>query len=192
MERIVTHERTTKETSISCSLNASRRDAIEIDTPVAFFNHMLHAMCFHGGFGIKLKGAGDIEIDYHHLVEDTGLVLGGCFAKLIDEFGPVSRWGHSVVPMDESLSEVTIDASGRPFLVYKADYPQEYAGEFPMILVQEFLTAFSNTAGITIHAACLYGENSHHMAEALFKALGKALNQAFAPAKTVESTKGSL
>ncbi|MBN2509543.1 MAG: imidazoleglycerol-phosphate dehydratase HisB [Spirochaetales bacterium] len=192
MNRIIRHERTTKETSISVILNGSERDDIAIETPVAFFNHMLHAMCFHGGFGLALKGTGDIDVDFHHLVEDTGLVLGYCFAKLRTDFGPVKRWGRAVIPMDEALAEVTIDASGRPFLVYTADFPQEYAGDFPMILVQEFLTAFSNAAGINLHAACRYGSNSHHMAEALFKALGKALNQAFAPADAIESTKGSL
>ncbi len=192
MKRIAEVTRNTKETSISCTLNGSSRDAIEIDTPVYFFNHMLNALCFHGGFGIQLKAEGDIEIDFHHLVEDTGLVLGTAFAKLRTEFTPVRRFGHASVPMDEALAEVTIDAAGRPYLVYKCDYPQEYSGDFPMCLIQEFLTAFTNTSGINLHALCHYGENSHHMAEALFKAIGKALSQAFTPAEGIESTKGAL
>ena len=120
-----------------------------------------------------------IDVDPHHLVEDIGLVLGDAFAEIRKAGGPQKRFGHFIIPMDEALSEVTIDAAGRPYLVYKAEYPQERAGNFDLSLIREFLLALSTRGGMNIHADCRYGENSHHMAEALFKALGKALGQAF-------------
>jgi len=151
-------------------------------------------MAFHGGFYLKIDASGDIDVDPHHLVEDTGLVLGDAFRKAAKTGPALARFGHFLVPMDDSLSEATIDASGRPYLVYKADYPQNNAGNFDIFLLKEFLKAFSDRGGITLHAECRYGENSHHMAEALFKAIGKALGQAYKPAKgeRVLSTKGTL
>lgn len=191
-------ERKTAETDISLTLtlgsleNPAARPEIRMDLP--FFAHMLTAMAFHGGFSLKLAASGDVDVDPHHLVEDVGLVLGEAFREIRKKSGPFKRFGHSVVPMDEALSEVTLDVSGRPYLVYRAEYPQDRAGDFSLSLIKEFLQALAVRGEMNIHASCLYGENGHHMAEALFKALGRALGQAFTPAEgqNVLSTKGSL
>lgn len=191
--RTITKERNTKETQIRLILRLDEATEPAIESPVPFFNHMLTAMAFHGGFGLEIKASGDVEVDPHHLVEDTGLVLGDALSEAIAAHGPMRRFGHAVIPMDEAVSEVTIDASGRPFLVFSADFPQTRAGDFDFCLVNEFLTALSTRGGLTLHADCRYGTNSHHMAEALFKALGKALGQSFSPkAGGVASTKGTL
>ncbi len=193
-ERIVTVKRKTKETDISLSLNLSLTDQISIETETPFLGHLLHAMTFHGGFNLILKASGDTNVDPHHLVEDTGLVLGEAFNKIITTYGPVKRFGHSIIPMDDALSEVVIDACNRPFLVYTADFPQEHVGNFNIALLKEFFHAFSNKSGVTLHALCRYGENSHHMAEALFKAFGKALFSAFTLNEKITplSTKGYI
>ncbi|HUZ17212.1 MAG TPA: imidazoleglycerol-phosphate dehydratase [Spirochaetia bacterium] len=193
-ERSVSVSRTTGETHIEATLNLSRREPTELKIELPFFGHLLHAMAFHGGFSLRLLGRGDIDVDAHHLVEDIGIVLGGAFAKVPEEFGPVARFGHAVIPMDDALSEATVDACGRPYLVYTASYPQERSGSFEMALIREFLLGFANGARINLHAHCRYGENSHHMAESLFKAIGKALSSAFAPSDSSSplSTKGVL
>lgn len=185
--------RKTKETEISLNLDLDG-GTIQISTGVPFFDHLLTAMCFHGNIGIDLIAKGDIEVDPHHLVEDTGLVLGSSLRKTIEKYGAITRFAHSIIPMDEALSEITLDVCGRPSLVYNADYPQEYSGQFQMALLKEFFAALSNAAGMAIHAECRYGENSHHMAESLFKALGKAIKSSFTPtnSKIVMSTKGKL
>ncbi len=188
-------QRTTKETDITVELDLSGEGGVEIKTQLPFFNHILTSMAFHGNFALKISGVGDIDVDPHHLVEDCGLVLGEALNKTIEEFGPVMRYSNSVIPMDDALSEVTIDASGRPYCVFKADFPQPYSGNFDMSLLKEFFTALVNKAQITLHAECRYGENSHHMAESLFKALGKALYGAYYPlseGKDVLSTKGII
>ena len=189
----ISKERNTKETRIKLSLDLDRTVEPKIESPVPFFNHMLTAMAFHGGFGLKLEAEGDVEVDPHHLIEDTGIVLGDALADAIAHQGPMRRFGHAVIPMDEALSEVTVDASGRPFLVFRADFPQSRAGEFDFCLVNEFFVALSTRGGLTLHAECRSGANSHHMAEALFKALGRALGEAFTPKEGgVASTKGAL
>jgi imidazoleglycerol-phosphate dehydratase len=152
-------------------------------------------MAFHGNFSLKLTGTGDIDVDPHHLVEDTGLVIGDALSKSVELLGAVARFGHSVIPMDDALSEVTIDVCGRPFCSYKAEYPQAFSGSFDMSLLNEFFTALAAKARITLHAECRYGQNSHHMAESLFKALGKALKQSYIPLEKGEgvlSTKGLI
>ena len=154
-------------------------DRVRIDTGVPFFSHVLHGMAFHGGFALRVRATGDLEVDEHHLVEDTGLVLGECLRRLVEQHGPVERFGHAVIPMDDALAEVAIDVCGRPYLVFAADFPQERVGSFPVALVREFLGALANRAGINVHARVHYGDNSHHMAEALFKALGVALGRAY-------------
>lgn len=170
-------ERNTNETQISASVHFCGPEPIRLDTPLPFFNHMLHAMAFHGGFSVSLTARGDVDVDPHHVVEDTGLVLGGAIRTWIEQYGPVRRFGHAVVPMDDALSEVVVDISNRPYLVYRADYPQERAGTFDLALVREFLGGLATRGGITLHAHCRYGLSGHHMAEALFKALGRALAQ---------------
>ncbi len=186
-------KRDTKETRIDLTLGMDTRD-ISVTTGIPFFDHMLNAMAFHGGFSLLIKAEGDLEVDPHHLVEDTGIVLGTAFKKIISDFGPVKRFGHSIIPMDEALSEAVVDASGRSFLVYRSNFPQEYSGNFHMPLLNEFFTSLSHAGGMTIHLECRYGSNSHHMAESLFKALGKALNEAFTIQERGEvlSTKGIL
>lgn len=188
-------QRTTKETDLTVELDISGDGGIEIKTQLPFLNHLLTAMAFHGNFSLRINGIGDVDVDPHHLVEDIGLVLGDALFKSVEQFGPVTRFGHSVIPMDEALSEVTIDVSGRPFCHYRADYPQPYSGSFSMALLNEFFYALAGKAQITLHAECRYGENSHHMAEALFKALGKAVSQAYQPLGegiNVLSTKGKI
>ena len=186
-------QRVTKETSIQLVLDMDGSE-IAIDTGIPFFDHMLTAMCFHGNFSLILKASGDTDVDPHHLVEDTGIVLGTAFKRTLSEFGPVSRFGHAVIPMDEALSEVAIDAGGRGYIVYNADFPQEYSGNFHMPLLREFFIALSSSGSITLHINCRYGENSHHIAESLFKALGKALTAAFSKSAydKVLSTKGEI
>lgn len=191
--RKVEIERKTKETDISLSLDIDG-GSISISTGLPFFDHLLTAMTFHGDIGIDLKAKGDLEIDPHHLVEDTGLVLGAALKKTVDTYGAVKRFGNTVIPMDEALSEITLDVCGRPYLVYNADYPQEYSGQFQMALVREFFIALSNAAGMALHANCRYGDNSHHMVESLFKALGKTIKVSYrltSPDK-IMSTKGKL
>ena len=191
-DRSINPSRKTKETDISLSFSINGGD-VSVQTPVQFFNHILNSFAFHGSMGLKLKASGDVETDPHHLVEDVGLVLGDALYKIIQESGPVKRFGHSVIPMDDALSEVTVDISGRAFLVYNADYPQPRSGDFDMSLVREFLLGFTNKAQINLHAVCRYGLNSHHMAESLFKALGRALKEAAAPSDGITlSTKGVL
>ena len=186
-------KRETKETQIDLTLEMESRN-ISVSTGLPFFDHMLSAMAFHGTFGLTVKAEGDLEVDPHHLVEDTGLVLGQALKEIINTYGPVTRFGHSIIPMDEALSEATVDASGRSFLVFNAKFPQEYSGNFHMPLLNEFFTALAHAGGLTLHLECRYGSNSHHMAEALFKALGKAIEASFTPHHKDEilSTKGIL
>jgi imidazoleglycerol-phosphate dehydratase len=189
--RPVTESRDTKETKIRIDLDMSAR-GVSVTTGLPFFDHLLEAMAYHGRFALTVAAEGDVEVDPHHLVEDTGLVLGSALAGTVERYGSVLRFGHAVVPMDDALSEVTVDAGGRPYLVYSADYPQEYCGGFSTTLIREFLLALSNAAKINLHAECRYGENSHHMAEALFKALGRALSSSYTLNESGEdvSTKG--
>ena len=191
--RTVVLKRKTKETDIKMTLDMAAK-GVQIDTPVAFFNHMLTAMAFHGGFALSVKADGDIDVDPHHLIEDMGLVLGDALAKSAEKTGVVKRYGYSIIPMDEAVSEVVIDICGRPSMVLNAEFPQAYSGTFDMALIREFLIALSNRAQIALHCTCRYGQNSHHMAEALFKALGKAIAQSYAAADSnqVLSTKGLI
>jgi imidazoleglycerol-phosphate dehydratase len=171
--------RKTKETDIFIEIDPDQSGEISVSTEVPFLDHLLNAMAFHGNFSLTVKGKGDIEVDDHHLVEDIGLVLGSAFDKLVETHGSVMRFGYSVIPMDDSLAEVAIDVCGRPFLVYDPSYPQAKAGSFDLALLREFLTGFASRAKINLHANIKYGKNSHHMAESLFKALGKALKAAY-------------
>ncbi|MFP4152271.1 MAG: imidazoleglycerol-phosphate dehydratase [Alkalispirochaeta sp.] len=165
---------------------------MEIYTGVPFFDHMLHAMFFHGGFSVDLRAVGDVEIDDHHTVEDVGIVIGTALREAVELHGPVRRFGHSVVPMDDALGEVVVDAGGRSYLVYQATYPQDRAGRFDLSLVREFFQGLSSQGRINMHVLGRYGDNGHHLAEALFKAAGRALGSAFLPRETVASTKGVL
>lgn len=195
MSRSHTETRTTKETDITVSLTFGGERAVETSTGVPFFDHMLSAFAFHGGFGLTVQASGDIDVDPHHLVEDTGLVIGSCLKSIFASGGGLTRFGHAVIPMDEAISEATVDVCGRPTLAYRATYPQDYAGAFPLWLFREFFLALANRAEIALHLECRYGENAHHMVEALFKALGKAIGQAYSPidgSAAAMSTKGAI
>lgn len=187
--------RETKETSVSLSLDLSRPSPlISVQTGLPFFDHLLGSFAFHGWFSLSVKAEGDLDVDPHHLVEDSGIVLGRVLKK-IQALTPVHRYGESAVPMDDALGRAVIDLAGRSFLVYQAEYPQDRAGNFDIFLLKEFFTALVSHGFFNLHLICPYGENSHHMAEALFKAFGRALKQALAPLSDPEdvlSTKGSL
>ncbi len=186
--------RKTKETHVTVEINLDKPDVIDIDTGVPFFNHLLHSMAFHGKFSLTVKAKGDIDVDAHHVVEDIGLVLGEILSGLVFDSGAVMRFGHAVIPMDEALSEAAIDICGRPTCVYNACFPQATAGSFDLPLLREFFFALANRAKISIHVNTRTGKNSHHMAESLFKALGKALSQAYTynDKTTNISTKGTI
>lgn len=191
MERKVTIDRATRETDISLTLDPDAAGEPAVRTGVSFFDHMLSSMSFHGGFALAVKGKGDLEVDAHHLVEDVGLVLGQALSAVLEK-GPVGRFGHAVVPMDEALSEVTIDVCGRPTLVFNASFPQPYAGTFDLALLREFFGGLASAARISLHVDVRRGENAHHMAECAFKALGRALKQAYAADRREMSTKGRI
>jgi imidazoleglycerol-phosphate dehydratase len=195
MSPVITIKRKTKETDITLELNLEKKDTISIETTIPFFDHMLYAMAFHGGFSLTIKAEGDTQVDPHHLVEDTGLVLGTAFYEFFQNHSPLSRYGHSVIPMDDALADVTIDAYNRPFLVYNVEYPQSNSGKFDMFLFKEFFQAFVSNSRINLHINCPYGDNAHHISEALFKSFGRALKQSFIkiPEKNGNlSTKGVL
>ena len=193
-DRIIEIDRKTKETDIKLLLNLSGGGP-EILTDLPFMDHLLTALSFHGGFGLSIKAKGDLAVDQHHLTEDLGIALGEALSRVVPVYGAIARFGHSVIPMDEALSEAVLDICGRPTLVYVADYPQEYCGSFPIALLREFFLGLSSKAAGSFHLICRGGVNSHHMAESLFKALGKAIGQAYAPAKDrsyIASTKGMI
>jgi len=195
-EQKATVERKTGETDIKLTLNFSERAPIEVNTGAPFFDHMLHAMSHHGGFSLVVEAVGDVHIDQHHLVEDLGLVLGDALRIIRESGTAITRFGHSVIPMDESLAETTIDVCNRAYLVFRGEFPQEYCGEFHVVLVREFLQALANRAAMNLHGELRYGVNSHHMSEALFKSLGRSLTQAYSPRTQDQnqamSTKGIL
>jgi len=189
--RCIETSRKTKETDVTVGLDLSGPGEIRVDTGLPFFDHLLTSMAFHGGFGLSVTARGDVEVDAHHLVEDTGLVLGTALADILQRCQPVARFGHAVIPMDEALAEVAVDVCGRPTLGYRPRFPQARAGSFDLWLLREFFLALANQARISIHVDTRGAENSHHAAEAVFKALGKALAQAYGPGRAM-STKGGL
>ena len=190
--RMAQISRKTKETEITASLNLDG-GGCEISTGIGFFDHMLTAFTVHGGFGLTLNTQGDLNVDGHHTVEDTGIVLGQAFAKALGDKSGIARYGSFYIPMDESLALCVADISGRPFLVFDDPFENQIIGGFDTCLVGEFLRAFAFNAGITLHMNILYGKNAHHMAEAAFKALGHALKAACQPTGGAAlSTKGVL
>jgi imidazoleglycerol-phosphate dehydratase len=185
-------KRTTRETDISVELNLDGGE-IKIETGIGFFDHMLNSFAVHGGFGLNVKTTGDLAVDGHHTVEDTGIVLGKAFAEALGDKSGIARFGSFTVPMDEALSFAAVDISGRPFLVFQADFPQERIGEYDSCLTEEFFRAFAFHAGITLHVRAEYGSNAHHMVEAAFKAVAHAMRLAVLPSGNgTLSTKGSL
>ena len=195
MARRATVNRTTGETSIELVLDLDGSGQADIATPVPFFDHMLTLMTRHGFLDLSVKASGDVEIDAHHTVEDLGICLGNAFREALGDKAGIRRYGRGTVPMDESLASVILDFSGRPFLVYNADMPKAKVGEFDTELVEEFFVAFSNHAGANVHVNLAYGSNLHHIIEAIFKAFGRALDEASALDPRIQgvlSTKGKL
>ncbi|MFQ9871962.1 MAG: imidazoleglycerol-phosphate dehydratase HisB [Oscillospiraceae bacterium] len=184
--------RTTRETAVTVRL-ARGAGPVEIDTGIGFFDHMLTALAVHSGFSLAISAKGDLNVDGHHTVEDVGIVLGDAFAQLLGDRSGIARYGTATIPMDEALGFCSLDISGRPFLVFDAPMPQERIGEYDACLTKEFFRAFAFHAGITLHLKGVYGENSHHITEALFKAAAHALRQGTEPTRAgALSTKGVL
>ncbi|MDR0904160.1 MAG: imidazoleglycerol-phosphate dehydratase HisB [Ruminococcus sp.] len=200
--------RKTNETDITVSVNIDGGGVSDILTGIGFFDHMLTALSKHSGIDIAVKAAGDLNVDAHHTVEDTGIVLGQAFAKALAETGitnepgwvditkkppiKIARYGSAFIPMDEALGFCSLDISNRPYLVFDADFNSERCGDFDCFLAEEFFRSFAFNAGITLHLKKMYGKNDHHVIEALFKALAYSLKAAVKPSDTLLSTKGVL
>lgn len=186
-------ERKTNETDIVVELNLDGQGRYEIDTGVGFFDHMLTHLSKHSKIDMTVKAKGDLHIDDHHTIEDVGICLGEALCHALSNKKGIARYGHSIVPMEDAKAEVTVDLSGRPFLVYKVKFTSEKIGEFDVECVEEFLRSFSTVGKFNLHAEVPYGSNSHHIAEAIFKALGQAIGAAVKVVGTdVPSTKGVL
>ncbi len=177
--RTVRVERKTKETDIKVSIDLDGQGKYTIDTSIPFLDHMLSLMSKHGLIDMKIKAKGDIDVDYHHTVEDIGIVLGKAVKQALGDMKGISRYGQASVPMDEAIASVSLDISGRPYLVYKVEFPKRSrVKNFEPDLIEDFLQAFVSNSSITLHAESPYGRNTHHIIEAVFKALGRALRQA--------------
>ena len=188
-------KRTTNETDIQVKLVLEGEGRSTITTGIPFLNHMLKLFAKHGLFNLTLKAKGDLEVDLHHTVEDVGICLGQAFAKALGDKQGIRRYGEATVPMDEALASVSVDISGRSFLAYKPKIRQIKIGDFNVGLVKEFFRAFSDQANLTLHVNLLYGEEPHHVIEAIFKAFGRAMREAVEKdprVKGVPSTKGKL
>ena len=194
MSRTAEISRKTKETDIIVKLNIDGSGSPDIDTGIGFFDHMLTALCVHGGFDMTVKCRGDLNVDGHHSVEDTGIVLGKAFAEALGDKSGIMRYGSAFIPMDEALGFCSLDISARPFLVFNASFTNERIGDYEACLTEEFMRAFAFNAGITMHLREEYGSNDHHITEALFKALAHALKQAVKrnDSGAALSTKGTL
>ncbi|RLA94046.1 MAG: imidazoleglycerol-phosphate dehydratase HisB [Deltaproteobacteria bacterium] len=195
MKREISLKRETSETQINLQINLDGKGEANIDTGVPFFNHMLELMAKHGFFDLQIKAKGDIEVDCHHTVEDIGILLGEAFKKTLDEKKGIRRYGFAAVPMDEVLAQVAIDISNRPYLVYNLPIKNGKVGTLDIEVIKEFFQAFSYTAGFTIHINVPYGNNRHHVIEAVFKAFGRAICEAVTLDPRIQgvlSTKGVL
>ena len=193
--RKVKKERVSKETKVFVEINLDGKGEAEIRTGIPFFDHMLELFSRHGLFDLKIEAQGDIEVDFHHTVEDVGITLGESFKEALGDKKGITRYGWAFIPMDESLSQVVVDISSRPQLVFKGELRKEKVGSFDTELLPVFLEAFALHAGLTLHVNIFYGENLHHMIESVFKALGRALRMAVKideREKGIPSTKGIL
>ncbi len=192
-ERIAEIHRQTKETDVSCQLNLDGVGKYEIDTGIGFLDHMLSHLSKHGKIDLVVKAKGDLKTDAHHTVEDIAICLGECLVKALGDKKGIARYGHSSVPMEETIANVSVDLSGRPSCVYKVDYRTDKIGDFDVECLEELLRSFSNSGKFNLHINVPYGTNSHHIAEAIFKGLGQALAEAVKIVGTdVPSTKGIL
>lgn len=195
MERTATCTRKTKETDITVTINLDGQGKNDIHTGIGFFDHMLNGFARHGLFDLTVHAAGDLDVDCHHTVEDVGIVLGTAIAKAVGSKEGIKRYGNFMLPMDESLVLCAIDLSGRPYLNFDADFPTEKIGELDTEMIREFFYAVSYSAMMNLHLKVLDGGNSHHMAEAMFKGFGKALDMATMEEprmKEAWTTKGAL
>jgi imidazoleglycerol-phosphate dehydratase len=195
MSRSATITRTTKETDIRLTLDLDGSGTVSVSTGVPFFDHMLDALGRHALLDLTVEATGDLEIDAHHTVEDVGIVLGQALAEALGEKAGIRRFGSAAVPMDEALVLAAIDISGRGSLTYDVELPIEIIGTFDTTLAKEFLAAFASNAGLTLHVHSLAGENAHHIIEAVFKSVARALYEAVSADERVTgvpSTKGSL
>jgi imidazoleglycerol-phosphate dehydratase len=194
--RVATVERNTKETRISGQVDLDGSGAAEISTGIGFLDHMLEQLAKHSLIDIALRAKGDLHIDFHHTTEDTGYVVGEAVSKALGSRAGIARYGHAVIPMDETLTRVSLDASNRPYLVWKVGFTRPKLGEMDTELFKEWFQAFAQSAGVTLHVENIYGENNHHIAESCFKGLARALRQAVEidPRRqdAVPSTKGVL
>ena len=195
-KRVAKVARKTAETDIIVALAIDGAGRSKIDTGVPFFDHMLTLFAKHGLFDLTIKAKGDVDVDYHHTVEDVGLVLGQAFKEALGTKVGIKRYGFFLLPMDEALARVVVDVGGRPHLVYEATAPTMFVRDFNLVLVKEFCRAFSNALGANLHVHVLYGEEPHHVAEAIFKGLARALDAATQiesrAANLLPSTKGKL
>ena len=187
--------RQTRETKVQIALNLDGTGQADLETGVGFFNHMLELLARHSLIDLTVRAEGDLDVDFHHTVEDVGIVLGQALEKALGEKKGIGRYGWAIVPMDESLAQVAIDISGRAAFIFNVDFKGPTIGTFDVELVREFFKALANTAKMNLHVSVPYGENNHHISEAIFKATAKALRQALSidprnPA--IPSTKGSL
>lgn len=191
--RVASKTRETKETKIQCELNLDGTGKSEIDTGIGFFDHMLTLFSFHSKIDLTLKAQGDLYVCDHHTVEDCGIVLGNLIGQALGDCKGIQRYGSFTIPMDETLCNVTLDCSKRPYLVYNCELNREKVGEFSCEMVEEFLRAFAFQAGITLHVNVFYGKNDHHKIEAIFKALARALKEAIrVEGEELPSSKGVL
>ena len=185
--------RNTKETEISVFLNLDGSGKSLIDTGVGFFDHMLDLLAFHSGYDLEVKARGELQVDAHHTIEDIGILMGKLFSEALGDKRGIQRYGSFRMPMDETLAAVDLDISGRPYLVFLAEFSRDMVGGMSTEMTEEFLRAFAFNAGITLHVEILHGKNDHHKMEAIFKALGRALAQASeVTSNRVVSSKGVL
>ena len=195
MSRNASIERITRETQIKLTLEIDGRGEAKVCTSVPFLDHMLDLFTRHGLFDLQVEARGDIDIDFHHTVEDIGIVLGQAFREALGDKKGIRRYGQASVPMDETLASVAVDLSGRPYMVYNVKLPKIKIGEFDVELAREFFQAFANNVGANLHINVMYGDNVHHVLEACFKAMARALDQATQVDARIEgvlSTKGKL
>jgi imidazoleglycerol-phosphate dehydratase len=195
-ERRASVERKTKETRIKGTVDLDGTGAYDVATGIGFLDHMLEQLSRHSLIDLSLRAAGDLHIDFHHTTEDTGYVIGEAVAKALGERRGIARYGHAMIPMDETLTRVTLDCSNRPYLIWKVAFTKPKLGEMDTELFKEWFQAFAQSAGLTLHVENLYGENNHHIVESCFKGLARALRQAIEidvrRATEVPSTKGTL
>ena len=194
--RVATLSRKTAETDITVKLTVDGKGMSKIDTGIPFFDHMLTLFAKHGLFDLEVKARGDVAVDYHHTVEDVGIVLGEAFKTALGDKVGLKRYGFFILPMDEALARVVIDLGGRPHLVYDVSAPTMFVRDFNLALVKEFFRAFANTVGANVHVKLVYGDEPHHVVEAVFKSFARALDAASQieprAADRLPSTKGKL